>query len=334
MQASSKCGRTGGGWAKLAQDQSKPAFMTSAPTSSRSKKRMTGNVRGILWMLFTGVLFVAFTGIIRYLGSDMHPVQAAFIRYAIGMVLIVPIFLRVGIVGQPFSRIKLHIFRGLIHGLGVYLWFYAITRIPIAEVTALGFTAPIFTTIGAALFLSEKLHVRRVAAVLFGFAGAIVILRPGIQVVDPGAMAQIAAAPLFAASFIIAKRLTETESSSAIVAFLSIAVTLMLLPPALAVWRTPTWEELFWLFIAAIIATVAHMGLTQAFRNAELTVIQPVAFVQLVWATLLGLYAFGEEPDLWTWIGGAIIVGSATYIAHRETRGSRRRDADEPAPAE
>ena len=198
--------------------------------------------------------------------------------------------------------------------------FYAMAHIPIAEVTALGFTAPIFTTIGAALFLGERVRARRIGAVLVGFAGAMIILRPGIAAIDPGAIAQLIAAPLFAASFILAKKLTETDSSGVIVGVLTVIVTLMLLGPAMLVWRTPTLGELGWLFATASFATAGHLTLTQAFRSAEITVTQPVAFLQLVWATLLGFYVFGEQPDKFTWIGAAVIVSSATYIAHREIR--------------
>ena len=152
----------------------------------------------------------------------------------------------------------------------------------------------------------------------FGFAGTVVILRPGGEAIDLGAIAMLVAAPLFACSFLIAKRLTATESSASIVAIMSIFVTLTLAPPAFAVWRTPTWEELGWLLATATFATAGHYTLTQAIRAADLTVTQPISFLQLVWATLLGLYVFGEVPDAWTWIGAAIIVGSATYIAHRE----------------
>ena len=153
-----------------------------------------------------------------------------------------------------------------------------------------------------------------------GFSGTLIILRPGIAVIDPGAIAQLMAAPLFAASFILAKKLTETDPSRVIVGALSIIVTLVLLPPALLVWRTPTLTELGWLFAVAGFATAGHLTLTQAFRAAEITVTQPVAFLQLVWATLLGFVVFGETPDIFTWIGAAVIVASATYIAYREVK--------------
>lgn len=269
-------------------------------------------------MVVTGFLFVGVTGIVRHLGSDMNPIQGAFIRYLIGALLMLPLLLRLNRRQIRSARYGLHISRGMVHGIAVMLWFFAMARIPIAEVTALGYIAPIFTTIGAAMFLGETMHLRRIGAVVIGFAGMLVILRPGLHIIEVGAWAQIVAAPLFAVSFLISKKLTERESSTAIVAALSVFVTLTLLPGALMVWRTPTGEELFWLTLTAVCATAGHYTLTQAFRAAEITALQPVQFLQLVWATILGLVVFGEQPDLWTWVGAAIIVASATYIAHRE----------------
>ncbi len=127
-----------------------------------------------------------------------------------------------------------------------------------------------------------------------------------------------------AATMLIGKRLTDTEDNSTIVAALALCVTVALCPPALFVWRTPSLEEVIWLFGIAALATLGHLAMTQAFRCAEVTALQPISFLQLVWATLLGFYIFAEEPDVWTWIGGGIIVTSATYIAHREARARRR----------
>jgi drug/metabolite transporter (DMT)-like permease len=309
-----------------AASKAKSAAASKARSAAASKEGRS-ILRGFGWMVVTGFFFVAVTGIVRHLGSDMNPMQAAFIRYLMGLILLSPILFRLSIVHIMSARLGLHAIRGVIHGTGVMLWFYAMARIPIAEVTALGFTAPIFTTVGAALFLGERLYARRIGAVLFGFGGTLVILRPGIEVIDLGAIAMLIAAPLLAGSFLIAKRLTATESSASIVAIMSVFVTLTLAPLAIAVWRPPTWEELGLLLATAIFATSGHYTLIQAIRAADLSVTQPISFLQLVWATLLGLYAFGEVPDAWTWVGAAIIVGSATYIAHREAT-RRRRDPD------
>lgn len=279
---------------------------------------------GIGWMVLTGLLFVCVTGIVRHLGSDMPAIEAAFIRYAIGLGLIAPWALPLLRRRPAPGVMKLNVMRGLVHGIAVMLWFYAMARVPIAEVTAIGYTAPIFVTIGAAVFLGEKVHARRILAVGAGFAGALIILRPGFASVSLGQLAQLTAAPLFATSFLLAKKLTERQDPSAIVAMLTLICTLTLLPGAILQWRTPTAEEVFWLALTAGFATAGHYTLTRAFQAAPITVTQPVGFLQLVWAALLGMVAFGEALDPFVFAGGAVIVGSATYISHREAVAARR----------
>ena len=269
------------------------------------------------------MLFVGVTVAVRYLGTSMNPVQAAFIRYCFGIVLILPLVSRAGVMSLDRDRLGFHALRGLVHGGGVILWFLAMSRIPISEVTALGFTTPIFVTLGAAVFLSERLKPYRVAAVLIGFIGALLILRPGLRVIDIGALAQLGAAPLFACSYLMAKSATRREASSMIVVLLSVFCTLTLALPALLVWRTPTLEELLLLGLTALLATSGHYCMTRALEAAEVSAVQPFTFLQLVWATILGLILFDETPDVWIWIGGAVIVGSATWMAQQEVRSIR-----------
>ena len=275
-------------------------------------------------MLLTGMLFVGVTVAVRYLGTSMNPVQAAFIRYCFGIVLILPLLSRAGVMSLDRDRLGFHALRGLVHGGGVILWFLAMSRIPISEVTALGFTTPIFVTLGAAVFLSERLKPYRVAAVLLGFIGALLILRPGLRVIDIGALAQLGAAPLFACSYLMAKSATRREASSLIVVLLSVFCTLTLALPALLVWRTPTLDELLLLGLTALLATSGHYCMTRALEAAEVSAVQPFTFLQLVWATILGLILFDETPDVWIWIGGAVIVGSATWMAQQEVRSIRQ----------
>ena len=279
---------------------------------------------GIGWMLVTTVLFVCVTGIVRYLGSDIPAVEAAFIRYAIGLVMVLPAFrplLGNWPDGQMMRRFAL---RGLVHGVAVMLWFYAMARIPIAEVTALGYTAPIFVTLGAAFFFGEKLHLRRIMAVITGFIGAMIIIRPGFHEISSGQLAQLTAAPLFACSFLLAKGLTRDFGSGLIVAMLSLGCTVTLLPGALMQWREPSLHEVAWLGLTAVFATTGHYTLTRAFQAAPLTVTQPIGFLQLVWATLLGVLVFGEALDPFVILGGGIVVAAVTYISHREAQAARR----------
>ncbi len=276
------------------------------------------NFKGIFWVIVSGLCFVVMAAIVRYLGSDLSPFQAAFIRYLIGLAILTPLVLFLDFGGLRRARYGLHLVRGIIHSDAVLCWFYAMARLPIAEVTALLFTAPIFTTIGAALFFGERLHAHRIGAAVAGLVGAMIVLRPGIEIIQLGSIAMLIAAPSFAISNLIAKRLTESEGTTVVVAVLTLFVTLMLVPAALMVWRLPTLEEMAWLGLIAAVATVAHYSMTQAIAVAELTVTQPFNFTQLVWAAFIGFWAFGELPDVWTWIGAAVIVASVTYIAHRE----------------
>ncbi len=143
--------------------------------------------------------------------------------------------------------------------------------------------------------------------------------------IDIGALAQLGAAPLFACSYLMAKSATRREASSMIVILLSVFCTLTLALPALMVWRTPTLEELLLLGLTALLATSGHYCMTRALEAAEVSAVQPFTFLQLVWATILGLILFDEHPDVWIWIGGAVIVASATWMAQQEVRSIRQK---------
>lgn len=290
------------------------------------------NVQGMFWIVTSGLIFSCFMALVRYVGTTMDPIQTSFLRYGLGLVFLTPFFLRVSAPDLKAMRWKLHLLRGLMHGTGVMLWFYAMSRIPLAEVTAIGFTAPVFATVGAALFLGERIRLPRITAVAVGLMGAMLIVRPGFADVDPGAVAMLIAAPLFACSDLIAKALTRKETGPAVVAYLSIIVTLVTMGPALAVWKWPTPEE--WALVVCIagLATVGHLAMTQGFKVGEISAIAPARYIQLLWSALIGFALFSEVPEIWTWVGAAIIVAAALFIARREAIArDRGRQTVEPA---
>jgi drug/metabolite transporter (DMT)-like permease len=273
---------------------------------------------GILWMLVTGLLFIAVTALVKYMGPRLPAAESAFLRYAIGLVFVLP---ALGALRQTnLSRRQWSLFglRGFCHALGVILWFYAMTRIPIAEVTAMNYLAPIYVTLGAAVFLGEKLAARRIAAVCLGLMGAAIILRPGFREVSLGHLAMLFAAVVFAGSYLLAKVLADEVRPAVVVAMLSIFVTLALAPFALPVWVTPTLREVLLLTAVAVFATAGHYTMTLAFAAAPVTVTQPITFLQLLWATSLGVLAFNEPVDIWVIVGGFVILGSVTFITWRE----------------
>ena len=275
-------------------------------------------VLGIFWMLVTGLCFVAVTALVKYMGARVPPAEAAFLRYVLGLVFLLPMLPTLRAATITRRQWWLFGWRGVFHSVGVMLWFYAMTRIPIAEVTAMNYLAPVYVSIGAALFLGERLAARRIAAVVVALIGVAVILRPGFREVAPGHIAMMFCAVVFAGSYLLAKIMADEAKPAVVVAMLSIFVTIGLAPFALANWVTPTWGDLGLLFVVACFATAGHYTMTMAFAAAPVTVTQPVTFLQLVWAVPLGVVVFSEPLDPFVILGGLIIVDSVSFISWRE----------------
>lgn len=283
-------------------------------------KQTRRDLAGIGWMLATGLCFVAVNGIVRWLGGALPASQSAFIRFAFGLVFLGPVLVPALRTGFSPRIWRLLTMRGALHVLAVIAWFYAMSRIPVAEVTAIGFLNPIVVTVGAALFMGERLAWRRVAAVGVALMGALVVLRPGLRALDPGHLSQIVASLAFGASYLVAKRISDHVPAAVVVAMMSLTVSVGLAPLAWAAWVPPTWGQVGWLGLVAVFATVGHYTMTRAFAAAPLTVTQPVTFLQLIWASMLGVFVFHEPLDQWVILGGAMMIGAITYITWREAR--------------
>jgi drug/metabolite transporter (DMT)-like permease len=281
-------------------------------------------VLGIVWMILTGVLFVGVTAIVKHVGDALPAAQSAFMRYALGLVFLIPMIRPM--IAARLTRRQVGLFgaRGAVHTLGVILWFYAMTQITIAEVTAMNYLNPVYVTLGAALFLGERLHARRLLAVAAALLGALIILRPGFRELSPGHVAMIGTALFFGVSYLLAKLLSGETSAVVIVGMLSVTVTLGLAPFAAAVWVTPTWEQVGWMFVVACLATAGHYTMTLAFAAAPVAVTQPVTFLQLLWSVCLGALFFAEPVDGWVVLGGLVILASVSFITWREAVVRRR----------
>jgi drug/metabolite transporter (DMT)-like permease len=279
---------------------------------------------GILWMLVTGLCFVAVTALVKWMGPVMPPSQAAFLRYVLGMVFLIPMLKDVRHANLTPRQWKLFTLRGLLHSVGVSLWFYAMTRIPIAELTAINYLAPVFVSIGAAIFLGERLAARRIFAVVVALVGTAIILRPGFREVANGHIAMLAAAAVFSGSYLLAKILSDEAKPTVVVFMMTVFVSLGLAPLAAIVWVTPTWGQIGILALVAVFAQAGHYTMTLAFAAAPVTVTQPITFLQLVWATLLGMLVFSEPVDIYVVLGGVLILASVTFITWREAQLKRR----------
>lgn len=271
-------------------------------------------------MLAAGLSFVGVNGIVRYLGTDLPAAQSAFLRFGFGVLFLLPAIGPVLRRGFGPGLLRLYGWRGAVHTVAVILWFYAMARIPLAEVTAIGYLNPVLVTVGAALFFGERFTRVRVLAFAVALVGAMIILRPGLREVSSGHLAQLGAAVFFSASYLVGKELSTRASAAAVVAMLSLTVTVGLLPIAIWVWVPVTLAQLGWLALVAAFATMGHYCMTQAFQAAPMAVTQPVTFLQLLWATLLGTLVFGESTDIYVLIGGAVIIAAISFVTLREAR--------------
>ncbi len=269
-------------------------------------------------MFSAGLSFVAMTALVKSLGTSMDPIEAAFLRYALGLVFLLPAMRAILTTHLTRRHIALFGLRGAIHAVGVMLWFFAMTRIPLAEVTAMNYLTPVYVTLGAALFLGETMAFRRIAAVLVAIVGAVIILRPGFREISAGHLAMLGTSLMLGGSYLLAKAMVQDVRPSVVVAHLSIWTTLFLIPFAIAVWTPPSLRDIGVLFMIASFATAGHYFMTLALQAAPVAVTQPVTFLQLIWATLLGVLVFQEGIDIWVVAGGTLILAAVSFITWRE----------------
>jgi drug/metabolite transporter (DMT)-like permease len=303
----------------------------AAPSASVIPKAMA-------WMALGGFLLVSMNALMRLMTLEMNSLQAQFLRYLFGLAVMLPLLMRDGFAAYRPANMRGQWWRGAVHISALSLFFIALPHVPLADMTAILFTSPIFTLLGAAIFLREKVTGARWLAALLGFAGVIIVVWPhlsGGQTADQAGVAGIwtlvmlASSPLFAASFLITKSLTRQDSPSVIVMWQNITVTAIALPLALPFWSTPSGVQWGVFLACGLLGSAAHWCMTRAFSLADISATQPMRFLDLIWSALFGFVLFSDLPTAFTLVGGSVIVASTVWIARREAmeRAAARRDA-------
>ncbi|MCL4067772.1 DMT family transporter [Pseudomonas sp. GX19020] len=280
-------------------------------------------VAGIIWMLVSGIAMVGVNGAVKYVGTSLPATQSAFLRFAVGLVFFLPMLPAILRAGYPARVWQLFGYRGIFHVGAVILWFYAMARIPVAEVSAIGFLNPVIVLIVGGLLLGEGLSLRRILVALVAFAGALIVLRPGLREIAMGHWAQLGAAFLFAGGYVIAKRLSALAPAGVIVAMMTYTSAIGLLPLALIDWQPVALWQIAALALGAGFATLGHYAMTRAFAAAPLAVTQPVSFLQIIWAALMGAVFFHEGIDPFVILGGAVIIGAISFNIRAEANARR-----------
>lgn len=296
----------------------------------------SGPVQAAIWMVAGAAVFSTMNGVVRYTADlGMHPFQIAFLRSVFALPFVVPFLWKGGLEGLKTKRPVLYLFRGTIGVLALLTFIYAISYAPLAEVTATTFAAPLFATAGSALFLRENVRLRRWSAVLIGFVGVLIIVQPGMGEMDTGTLSAVLAACFFAASALMVKSLTGTDPVKRIVFWTTLMMAIGSAPVAALYWVPMTWE--FWGLgiVLGLFGVIGQTSLAKAFEAADASVVMPLDYVRLPFAALVGWVAFSEPVEAMTWLGAAVIAGSALYITRRESQLNKPRTviADPSRPA-
>lgn len=279
----------------------------------------------MLWIIATGVQFAVMNALLKKLSQELDPWVVGWLRYGLGALVMLPPALRLGVTQLWPKHPKLQFLRGVFHSGGLVLWFFALPLVTLAELTAIGFSGPLWICLGAVLFLGERMSGARWVAVLLGFAGVILVVRPwegGFGGVSPGMLLMLAATPVFAGGFLVAKVLTRHDRTDIIVFWQHLWVSILFLPLAMSGWSMPSGPQWGLLVVSGFLGAGGHYCTTRAFKVTDISATQSVKFLDLVWAALLGIAVFGNVPDGWTVAGGAVILVSTLWLARREARGT------------
>ena len=289
--------------------------------AGRRFARLDPTLKGLLWSAAAGFIFSQLNAIMRLLTIALDPFQTQFLRYLFGCMVMLPLILKSGLAAYWPKSFGAQFARGLVHTVGLWMWFAALPHVPLADMTAMGFSGPIFIMVGAYLFFREPMRWDRWLAALIGFAGVLIVVAPKLSATGGYFhLVMLASSPVFAASFLLTKALTRTESAGVIVVWQGVSVALFSLPLALLHWQPVTAAQWLGFVLCGMLGSGGHYCLTRSIHVAEISSTQSVRFLDLIWASFLGWLWFADVPTLSALGGGAVIAVSTLWIARREAR--------------
>jgi len=300
--------------------------MSFSEQAARRTEALGPALRGMLWMTLCGLCFAGLNATTRVITADLHSWQTVCLRYAFGALVMLPLVVRAGMAVLRSNNLKLQVTRCAVHSLGTGMWFLALPMVPLAEITAISFTSPIFLAIGAMLFFAEKVRGERWIAICVGFLGVLIVLYPKLEhgiAANWASLLLIAAAPVSAGSYLLAKRLMRYDKTETIVLWQAMLVSLFTLPLALFYWRPMTLTILAMFVMVGILGSAGHYALNRSLKATDIAATQPARFLELVWASALGFLIWGDVPPVWTFAGAMVIFSATTWIARREARAAR-----------
>jgi drug/metabolite transporter (DMT)-like permease len=271
----------------------------------------------IIISVFFGTVMLSFLKIAQ---EDVNVYVAGFFRFFLGLVIILPYIIKNKVTVFKTTHLKQHFLRAILGLPAMLLYFSALVLLPIEKLTAISFVVPLIVTILAVFFLGEKIYIYRTLALILGFSGMLVIIRPGFVDISIGVYMVLFSALLWSINIIITKKISKYDSAITILAYQSIFMSLLSFFIVLFFWEMPSLKTFTYLILAAICGTVLHLTLNHAFKLVDVSMTQPYSFLNLVFASIIGYFVFDEIPDLYTWIGALIIFTGVLIISYREMK--------------
>ena len=282
-------------------------------------KIFTPSVLAVLFMVLSGIFATSMHCLIRFATEENHPFEVAFFRTIFVLLIFLPFVVKNGFKTLKPNNIKLQSYRAIIGSVAMLCMFYGLSITELAKATALMFTVPIFATILAIIFLKEVVGIRRWSAMFIGFFGALIVLRPDIEL-GFGPLLILCGSLMWSSSVLMAKKLTQTDSTLSITFWQAAGLIPATFILATQVWQWPNLDQLIMFLLIAIAGTLTHWFLNEALKRAEISALLPLDYLRLIWSVSLGLIFFNEIPPAGLWLGAALILGASTYIGVRQAK--------------
>ena len=282
-------------------------------------KIFTPSVLAVLFMVLSGIFATSMHCLIRFATEENHPFEVAFFRTIFVLLIFLPFVVKNGFKTLKPNNVKLQSYRAIIGSVAMLCMFYGLSITELAKATALMFTVPIFATILAIIFLKEVVGIRRWNAMLIGFFGALIVLRPDIEL-GFGPLLILCGSLMWSSSVLMAKKLTQTDSTLSITFWQAAGLIPATFILATQVWQWPNLDQLIMFLLIAIAGTLTHWFLNEALKRAEISALLPLDYLRLIWSVSLGLIFFNEIPPAGLWFGAALILGASTYIGVRQAK--------------
>ena len=287
-------------------------------SSSEPSRGTSVALVAIGFMVMSSLVNAGVSAMVKFLSVDLHPFEIVFFRGLFGFVTLSPLLLRHGLRPLKTRHFRLYFFRACFAVSSLLMTWSALSIAPLAKVTAISFSQPLFASILAAVFIGEAIRARRITALIIGFVGTLIIVRPGSAAFDTGSLLAVGGAACAASTVIFIRILSRTDSVLKMTIYSALLGAPLSFIAAIGFWKTPTLEQLGWLALIGGIGAIGQLFFTQAYKLVDVATVAPATFTRLIWAALIGYVMFAEIPDRWTWTGGALIFAAVTYIALRE----------------